>query len=53
MRAQFAAYFMDLSDDQLDNASAAAGESSARDVILHVLEEEKEGMNLIRKALEQ
>ncbi len=53
MRAQFAAYFMDLRDDQLDSASDAAGGSSARDVILHVLEEEKEGMDLIRKALEQ
>lgn len=51
LRAQFAAYFSDLKDDQLDVASAAAQDSSPRDVILHALEEESAGMSLIRKAL--
>ncbi len=51
LRAQFAAYFSDLKDDQLDVASAAAQDSSPRDVILHVLEEESGSMELIRKAL--
>ena len=51
LRAQFAAYFSDVKDDQLDVASAAAQDSSPRDVILHVLEEENTGMELIRKAL--
>ena len=50
-RAQFAAYFTDLRDEQLDVASAAAQDSSPRDVILHVLEEERRAMNLIGKAL--
>ncbi len=52
-RAQFAAYFTDLRDDQLDVTSAAAQGASPRDVILHVLEEERRGMGLIRKALGQ
>ena len=51
LRAQFAAYFSDVKDDQLDVASAAAQDSSPRDVILHVLEEESTDMELIRKAL--
>lgn len=50
-RAQFAAYFTDLRDEQLDSTSDAAGGSSPRDVILHVLEEERRSMSLIRKAL--
>jgi hypothetical protein len=50
-RAQFAAYFTDLRDDQLDIASAAAQDASPRDVILHVLEEERRALGLIRTAL--
>ncbi|MFI5341186.1 MAG: hypothetical protein ACHQ7N_15285 [Candidatus Methylomirabilales bacterium] len=52
-RAQFAAYFTDLRDEQLDIASAAAQDASPRDVILHVLEEEKRTLGLIRAALGQ
>jgi hypothetical protein len=51
-RAQFAAYFTDLRNEQLD-ATGAAQDASPRDVILHVLEEEGRGMELIRKALGQ
>ena len=51
VRAQFAAYFTDLRDEQLDITSAAAQDTSPRDVIRHVLEEERRGMDLIRKAL--
>ncbi len=53
VRAQFAAYFTDLRDEQLDVASAAAQDASPRDVILHALEDERRGMDLIRKALGQ
>ena len=53
VRAQFAAYFTDLRDEQLDVASAAAQDASPRNVILHVSEEERKGMDLIRKALGQ
>lgn len=53
VRAQFAAYFTDLRDEQLGVASAPAQDASPRDVILHVLEEERRGMDLIRKALGQ
>ena len=52
-RARFAAYFTDLRDEQLDVASAAAQDASPRDVILHLLEEERKGMDLIRKTLGQ
>jgi hypothetical protein len=52
-RAQFAAYFTDLRDEQLDIASAAAQDASPRDVILHVLEEERRALGLIRAALGQ
>lgn len=52
VRAQFASYFTDLRDEQLDVASAAAQDASPRDVILHVLEEERRSMGLIQKALE-
>ncbi len=53
VRAQFAAYFTDLRDEQLGVASAAAQDAPPRDVILHALEEERRGMDLIRKALGQ
>ena len=53
MRAQFAAYFTDLRDEQLEVASAAAQDASPRDVILQVVEEERRAMDLIRKALGQ
>lgn len=52
-RAQFAAYLTDLRDEQLDIASAAAQDASPRDVILHVLEEERRALGLIRAALGQ
>jgi hypothetical protein len=52
-RAQFAAYFTDLRENQLDVASAAAQQASPRDVIRHVLEQERKGLELIRKALGQ
>jgi hypothetical protein len=52
-RAQFAAYFTDLRGNQLDVASAAAQQASPRDVIRHVLEQERKGLELIRKALGQ
>lgn len=45
-RAQFAAYFTDLRDEELDIASAAAQDASPRDVILHVLEEERRALGL-------
>lgn len=51
IRAQFAAYCSDLDDDQMHVASAAAQEASPRDVILHVVEEERRGMDLVRRAL--
>ena len=51
VRSQFATYFADLRNEQLDTSSAAAQDSSPRDVILHVLEEEERAMGLIRKAL--
>lgn len=50
-RARFAAYFTDLRDEQLDIASAAGQDASPRDVILHVLEEERRALGLIRAAL--
>ncbi len=50
-RAQFAAYLTDLRDGQLDTPSAAAQNASARDVIQRVLEEERRGMDLVRKAI--
>ena len=50
-RAQFAAYFSDLQDAQLDVSSASAQDSSPREVILHVLEEEERVMKVIGKAL--
>ena len=50
-RSQFAAYFTDLQDAQLDVSSASAQDSSPRDVILHVLEEEERAMKVIGKAL--
>jgi hypothetical protein len=53
VRAQFAAYFTDLRDEMLDIGSAPAKDASPRDVILHVLEEERRAMDLIRKALGQ
>ena len=53
LRAQFAAYFTDLQDAQLDVSSASAQDSSPRDVILHVLEEEERAMKVIGKALEK
>ena len=51
VRSQFATHFADLGKEQLDTSSAAAQDSSPRDVILHVLEEEERVMGLIRKAL--
>ena len=51
LRAQFAAYFTDLRDEQLDITGAAAQDASPRDVILQVLEEERRSMDLIRKTL--
>ena len=53
VRAQFAAYFTDLRDEQLDITAAAAQDASPRDVILHVLEEERRTMDRIHKALGQ
>jgi hypothetical protein len=52
-RAEFSAYASDLRDAQLDVASAAAQQASPRDVIRRVLEEERKGLGLIRKALGQ
>jgi hypothetical protein len=51
VRAQFAAYFTDLQDSQLDVSSAAAQDSSPREIILHVLEEEKRAMKAIGKVV--
>jgi hypothetical protein len=53
VRAQFAAYFTDLQDEQLDVTSTAAQNASPREVFLHALEEERRSMDLIRKALGQ
>lgn len=53
VRAQFAAYFTDLHDAQLDVPSAPAQEASPREVILQVMQEEKRSMDLIRQALGQ
>lgn len=53
VRAQFAAYFTDLGDEQLDIESAAAHDASPRDVILHLVEEERRRMELIRRVLGQ
>ncbi len=53
VRAQFAAYFTDLRDEHLDVACAAAQNASPRDVILHVLEDERRSMDLIRQVLGQ
>ncbi len=50
-RAQFAAYFTDLRDEQLDARSAPAHHSSPRDVIQRALEGETQSMDLIRRAL--
>ncbi|MBI4338649.1 MAG: hypothetical protein HY680_01705 [Chloroflexi bacterium] len=51
-RAQFAAYFSDLGDGHLDVPGDPAQKASARDVISHVLEEERKTLELIVKALE-
>jgi hypothetical protein len=53
VRAQFAAYLTDLRDEQLDVTSTAARDASPREVFLHVLEEERRNLDLIRKTLGQ
>jgi hypothetical protein len=53
VRAQFAAYLTDLRDEQLDVTSTAAQDASPREVFLHVLEEERRNLDLIRKTLGQ
>jgi hypothetical protein len=49
VRSQFAAYFTDLQDAQLDVSSTSAQDSSPREIILHVLEEEERAMTAIGK----
>ncbi|HJN87925.1 MAG: hypothetical protein QF714_03235 [Dehalococcoidia bacterium] len=51
VRSQFAAYFTDLQDAQLDVSSASAQDSSPREIILHALEEEDRVMKAIDKVL--
>ncbi len=51
LRAQFAAYFTDLRQEQLDVPSAVAQDSSPLDVILHVMDEERSAMALIDETL--
>jgi hypothetical protein len=51
VRSQFAAYFTDLQDGQLDVSSAPAQGSSPREIILHVLEEEERAMKVIGKVV--
>lgn len=53
VRAQFAAYFTDLQNKQLEVASADAQDASPRDVILQAMAEETRVMDLIRKAMGQ
>ncbi len=52
-RAQFMALLSDLQDSQLDTpATATAAGASARQVVLHALEEENKTMDLIGQALQ-
>ena len=49
VRSQFAAYFTDLRDAQLDVSSASAQDSSPREIVLHAMEEEERAMKAIGK----
>ncbi|MBI4201932.1 MAG: hypothetical protein HY532_02300, partial [Chloroflexi bacterium] len=51
-RARFIALLSDLQDNQLDaRATATANNATAREVVLHALEEERTTMELIGNAL--
>jgi len=52
LRAQFAAYFAELQDSQLDASSHVADKASPREIINHVMSEESEAIALVHNALE-
>lgn len=51
LRAQFAAYFTDLTGEQLDASSDAGDGASPREVIAHVMGEEDEAIEAIHRAM--